>query len=117
MELKISSYFSRKKLACAEAQCQYTMHLLNLNEAMICILQGTKVDLVRIPRNRDEGERLYVLARNFWDDYVVKRIEPPCEEPTEKAKGKKETPKNYVEQLFQLEKQRQRQRQRQGEVG
>ncbi|TAE20934.1 MAG: IS3 family transposase [Candidatus Kapaibacterium sp.] len=76
MELKISSYFSRKKLACAEVQCQYTMHLLNLNEAMICILQGTKVDLVRIPRDREEGERLYALARSFWDNFVVKGIEP-----------------------------------------
>jgi hypothetical protein len=76
LELKISSYFSRKKLACAEVQCQYTMHILDLDEAMICVLQGTKVDLVRIPRNRAEGERLYKLARTFWDDFVMKGVEP-----------------------------------------
>jgi hypothetical protein len=69
------------------------------------VLQGTKVDLVRIPRDRAEGERLYNLARSFWNDFVVKGVEPPCE--TEKAKSKKETPKNYAEQLFQLEQQRQ----------
>ena len=76
LELKISGYFSKKKLSCAEAQCQYTMHILDLNDAMICVLQGTKVDLIRIPRDREAGERLYGLARNFWDDFVVKRVEP-----------------------------------------
>ncbi len=34
---------------------------------MICVLQGTKVDLVRIPRDRDEEKRLYSLARSFWE--------------------------------------------------
>ena len=76
MELKISSYFGKKKLKCAEAQVQYTMHLLDLSEAMICVLQGTKIDLIRISREREEGERLYNLARDFWVEYVMKGREP-----------------------------------------
>jgi YqaJ-like viral recombinase domain len=90
LELKISGYFSRKKLACAEAQVQYTMHILNLDEAMICVLQGTKVDLVRIPRDHSGGEKLYKLARTFWDDFVVKGVEPPHDdEPPQKGGRKK----------------------------
>jgi hypothetical protein len=76
LELKISSYFSKKKLTCAEAQCQYAMHLLDLDEAKVCVLQGTKADIYSIPRDRAEGERLYSLARTFWDEYVVKGVEP-----------------------------------------
>ena len=62
-------------------------------------MQGTKVELVRIPRDRAEGERLYKLARSFWDEFVVKGVEPPFEEPTKKAKAK-EMQKNHAEQLF-----------------
>ncbi|MBD1207496.1 MAG: YqaJ viral recombinase family protein [Ignavibacteria bacterium] len=76
IELKVSSYFSKKRLACAEAQVQYTMHLLDVDEAKVCVLQGTKVDIVKIPRDREEGKRLYALAREFWEYFVVKGVEP-----------------------------------------
>jgi hypothetical protein len=52
------------------------MQLLNLDEAIIAVLQGTKVELYKIPRDRAEGERLVRLAREFWEDYVVKKVEP-----------------------------------------
>jgi hypothetical protein len=63
-------------LAFAEAQVQYTMQLLNLDEAIIAVLQGTKVELYKIPRDRTEGKRLVRLAREFWEDYVVGGKEP-----------------------------------------
>jgi predicted phage-related endonuclease len=71
LELKISSYFSRKKCDAAAAQCQYTMHLLGLDTAYICVLQGTKVDLIKVPYSASEGEKLVELARDFWNGCVL----------------------------------------------
>jgi hypothetical protein len=52
------------------------MQLLGLNKAVITVLQGTKVELYKIPRDRTEGERLVALAREFWEEFVVKKVEP-----------------------------------------
>jgi predicted phage-related endonuclease len=71
LELKISGYFSKKKCDAAAAQCQYTMHLLGLDTAYICVLQGTKVDIIKVPHDEHEGERLVELARDFWNSHVL----------------------------------------------
>jgi hypothetical protein len=74
---------------------QYTMHILDLDEAMICVLQGTKVELVRIPRNHSGGEKLYKLARTFWDDFVVKGGRAT----NRRANGKSEKQKGNAQEL------------------
>lgn len=76
LELKISGYFSRKKADCAAAQCQYTMELLGLDCAYVCVLSGTKVEIIKIPRSKEEGTQYRKLAADFWNKHVIPKVAP-----------------------------------------
>lgn len=66
-----------------ELQVRHYMAVMNIDVAFIaCLFSNSEADFVwqRIDRDLDEEENNILQLRGFWENYVLKRTEPPLTE-------------------------------------